>query len=146
MTKTVEITISGKTYAVQVGDLNTTPIQVVVNGEAKSVTWHDAAAAPVAPATPAPAPAAPQQPAPAPAPAPVQPSGAGAPVNAPMPGKVLSIRVSVGDQVSEGDVVCTLEAMKMEMPISAPRGGKVTEIVAKVGTNVQYDDPLLMIS
>jgi biotin carboxyl carrier protein len=154
MAQTIEVTINGKTYTVEIGDVNASPVEVVVNGERKTVTWQEAQAAPAAPVTApavqAPAPAAPAAPAPAPqpaaaAPAPGTPSGAGTPINAPMPGKVLSVRVAVGDQVKEGDTVCTLEAMKMEMPISSSVSGTVTEVVAKVGMNVQYDDPLIMV-
>ncbi len=152
MTKTLEVTINGKTYTVQVGDTNASPVQVTVNGEARSVTWREAAAqapaAPAAPSAPAPAPVVTPGPQPvaAPAAAPAPQAGAAITVNAPMPGKVLSVRVAVGDQVAEGATVCTLEAMKMEMPIAAPRGGRVTEVLAKVGTNVQYDDPLVVIA
>lgn len=161
MAQTIDVTINGTTYTVEVGDVNASPVEVVVNGERKAVTWQEAQAAPAAPqaapaAAPAPAAAAPvaPEPAPVPEPAPQRPAtgpmptqttGAGTPVNAPMPGKVLSVRVNVGDQVKEGDTVCTLEAMKMEMPISAPASGTVTEVVAKVGMNVQYDDPLIMV-
>jgi biotin carboxyl carrier protein len=152
MAQTIEVTINGKTYTVEIGDVNASPVQVVVNGEPKTVTWREASAAPA----PAPAPAAsapaPAEPAPTPeplrpatGPMPTQVTGAGTPINAPMPGKVLSVRVAVGDQVKEGDTVCTLEAMKMEMPISASVSGTVTEVVAKVGMNVQYDDPLIMV-
>jgi biotin carboxyl carrier protein len=147
MAQTIEVNINGKTYTVEIGDVNASPVEVVVNGERKTVTWREASAVPAAaapaPVAPAAAPAAPAEPAPAPEPAPA--SGEGTPINAPMPGKVLSVRVAVGDQVKEGDTVCTLEAMKMEMPISSSVSGTVTQVVAKVGMNVQYDDPLIMV-
>jgi len=44
-------------------------------------------------------------------------------VTVPMVGKIISIQVKVGDQVSENDQIATLEAMKMEMPVVAPVGG-----------------------
>ena len=62
-----------------------------------------------------------------------------------MPGKILSITVGVGDAVSEGDTVCTLEAMKMEMPISATGSGTVQAVHVQVGDTVAYDDPLVTI-
>jgi len=49
---------------------------------------------------------------------------------APMPGTVVAVSVSVGDQVSAGDPVLVLEAMKMEHPVTAPHGGTVTEVRA----------------
>jgi glutaconyl-CoA decarboxylase len=52
-------------------------------------------------------------------------------VEVPITGKILSIDVKVGDAVSEGDVICMLESMKMENPILAPVDGKVVEIGVK---------------
>jgi len=145
-----QITVDGKSYQVEVGDVSASPIQVVVDGLAKSVTFAEsAAAAPVAApaptvAAPAPAPAAAPEPAPAPAPA-ATPAAAvsGAKVAAPMPGKILSVTVSVGSAVNEGDTVCTLEAMKMEMPVSSTGAGTVKAIHVNVGDNVAFDDPLV---
>jgi len=49
-------------------------------------------------------------------------------MEAPMVGKIIEVMVKVGDSVSEGDVVCTLESMKMENPLVAPADGTVKEI------------------
>jgi biotin carboxyl carrier protein len=54
-------------------------------------------------------------------------------VEVPITGKIISIDVKVGDALQEGDVICTIEAMKMENPIVAPVSGKVTEVRVKVG-------------
>ena len=62
-----------------------------------------------------------------------------------MPGKILSIKVKVGDPVSEGDTLCTLEAMKMEMPISSTITGTVRAVHVKVGSTVAHDDALVTI-
>jgi len=51
----------------------------------------------------------------------------------------------VGAQVKEGDTVCTLEAMKMEMPIGATASGTVKGIHVNVGDVVAYDAPLVSI-
>ena len=151
------ITINGKAFSVEVGSVLAPPVEVVVNGERKVVEFTEATAAPSVPAaavaTPAPAPSpAPAAPSPVPA-APaaatpvVAPAGAveGQSINAPMPGKILTLLVQVGGAVSEGDTVCTLEAMKMEMPISATASGSVKAIHVQVGANVSYDDPLVTI-
>lgn len=58
-------------------------------------------------------------------------SGEGEEVRSPMPGNILSVNVSEGDSVNKGDVLMTLEAMKMENEIMAPVSGKVTGIVLK---------------
>ncbi len=58
-------------------------------------------------------------------------------VVAPMPGKILDIKVSKGDRVNAGDVVAILEAMKMENEIVAPKDGVVEDIAVNVGDNVE---------
>jgi acetyl/propionyl-CoA carboxylase alpha subunit len=55
---------------------------------------------------------------------------------APMPGTVVSVAVSAGDQVSAGDPVMVLEAMKMEHTVAAPHAGTVTEVRATPGQAV----------
>jgi len=49
-------------------------------------------------------------------------------IEAPIPGKILSVAVTVGDSVNEGDTVCVIEAMKMENPILAPVKGSITQV------------------
>ncbi len=57
-------------------------------------------------------------------------------LNAPMPGKILSIAVAVGDEVTKGAPLLIMEAMKMEHTIEAPHDGKVEEIFFVVGDQV----------
>ena len=64
-------------------------------------------------------------------------------LEAPMPGKVLSVEVSAGDEVEAGDVLLVVEAMKMEHAIRAPAAGTVTEIRANVGEMVSPGAPLV---
>ncbi|MBE9542715.1 MAG: acetyl-CoA carboxylase biotin carboxyl carrier protein subunit [Proteobacteria bacterium] len=66
-------------------------------------------------------------------------------VTAPMAGKVIDVKVNVGDTVSEDDDLIILEAMKMEMPIVAPASGTVKEIKCKKGDSVGADDVLVVI-
>jgi len=49
-------------------------------------------------------------------------------IEAPLPGKILSVEVTVGNSVNEGDTVCVIEAMKMENPILAPVKGSITQV------------------
>jgi len=49
-------------------------------------------------------------------------------IEAPIPGKILSVAVIVGGSVNEGDTVCVIEAMKMENPILAPVKGSITQV------------------
>jgi len=66
-------------------------------------------------------------------------------VVAPMAGKIIEVKVKVGDTVSEDDELLILEAMKMEMPIVASAAGKVTEIKCDKGDSVGADDVLVVI-
>ncbi|MEM8686949.1 MAG: pyruvate carboxylase [Pseudomonadota bacterium] len=62
---------------------------------------------------------------------------------APMPGLVSSVAVSAGQAVSEGDVLLTIEAMKMETSIHADRSGTIKAVVAPAGTQIDAKDLLL---
>lgn len=62
---------------------------------------------------------------------------------APMTGKVVSIPVSVGDSVSEGDTLAVLEAMKMEYRLEAEADGEVSAINAEVGDLVDLGHVLV---
>ena len=90
---------------------------------------------------PAAAPAA-QSEAPAAAPA----AGAGQAVKAPLPGTITDIRVQVGQQVSAGDIVLVLEAMKMQNNIEAEATGKISAIMVKQGDSVMEGTVLLTIA
>jgi len=74
-----------------------------------------------------------------------EPEVPGGAIAAPMPGKVIEIRVTVGDAVSAGQVVAVLEAMKMENHLRAAEDGIVTEIRAAVGDQVEKDALLMVI-
>ena len=105
------------------------------------------AAAPItAPAAPAPAPVV-AAPAPTPAPAaPAAPVSTGsATVTAPMPGSILNVAVTVGQAVTAGQTVLTMEAMKMENEIVAPVAGTVREIRVKKGDVVDTDAVLVVL-
>ncbi len=66
-------------------------------------------------------------------------------IKAPMPGTILSVKVSPGASIKKGDTLVILEAMKMENEISAPRDGVVAEIFAAKGASVSTGDILLAI-
>ncbi len=115
-------------------------LKITVNGVAYDVCVEEVgeASAPVAASAAAPAPVA----APAPAPA---PAAEGESVCAPMPGTILSVVVSVGQKVSKGDVLCVLEAMKMENEIYAPRDGEVASVTASKGEAVESGKVLVVL-
>jgi biotin carboxyl carrier protein len=55
----------------------------------------------------------------------------------PMPARVVKVLVTEGQAVKRGDVLVTLEAMKMELPLKAPRDASVRSIASRVGDLVQ---------
>ena len=122
------ITVNGNTYEVEVEEIGGAPVY---------------AAAPVA----APA-AAPVAAAPAAAPKAAAPAGAAGAnkVNAPMPGTILDVKVAVGQTVKNGQVLCILEAMKMENEIAAPCDGVVASINVTKGATVNTGDLLLSLN
>jgi len=123
-----------------IGGINMKRFNITVNGKAYDVAVEEVsggsapapAAAPVA-SMAAPAAAAPAVPA------------DGTAVKAPMPGNILDVKASVGDTVTEGQVLMVLEALKMENDIVAPRAGKVASISVKKGDTVNSNDTLAVI-
>ena len=125
---------------------------ITVNGTAYEVEVEEAGVVASAPkaaaapkAAPAPAPAPKAAPAPAPAPKAAAPVAAGATtVSAPMPGKVLSVNVTVGAAVKAGDVLMILEAMKMQNEIMAPADGTVADVRVSAGQTVGTGDVMIV--
>ena len=111
------VTVNGTTYVVEIEEL----------GEGATT------AAPVAAPAAAPKAAAPTAAAPA---------GANA-VKAPFPGNVVKVNVTAGQAVKKGDVLCVIEAMKMENEISAPADGTVASVNVQKGASVATDDVLV---
>ena len=89
-------------------------------------------------------------PAAAPAPKPTAPKAADVPaggykVTSPLPGSIIKVLVSEGQDVKKGDTLLTLESMKMENAVMADRDGKVTKIAVTAGQNVMQEDLLLVL-
>ena len=108
-----DVRVDGKVYSVE----------VAASGQLGAIT-------PVASAAPA------QAAAPA-------PSAGGQAINAPLAGNVFKVLVGPGDQVSNGDVVIILEAMKMETEIRSAFDGTVSSVLVKEGDSVTNGQPLI---
>ena len=151
--------VKGVDYEVEIAEVEGNIAKVNVNGIPFEVELQkpiNAAKHPTmtAPKVQAPQPAA-AKPASAPAAAPAAQSevpaatpaaGAGQAVKAPLPGTITDIRVQVGQQVSAGDIVLVLEAMKMQNNIEAEASGKISAIMVKQGDSVMEGTVLLTIA
>ena len=120
--KRYSITVNGNTYDVIVEE-----VEAGATVSAPVVT-----AAPVAPIAPVAPKAAPK----------VAGNEGATKVNSPMPGTILSVKVAVGQSVKKGDVICVLEAMKMENDIPAPCDGVIASINTQKGASVAANDVL----
>ena len=125
-------TINGKKYEVVVEKMDAYK-SLDRNGVA-------APAAPVLAAAPAPAPVAA-----APAPA-AAPAAGGTTIEAPMPGKILNVKVAPGQAVKYGEVVIIMEAMKMETEIVAPADGTVAQVLVQTGAMVDTGAALVSLN
>ena len=127
-----KVTLNGRTYEVEVDQDSAMLID-------EYEAYAPAPAAPVAAAVPVAA---------APAAAPAAPAAVagGTSVTAPMPGNILKILVSPGQQVNEGDTIIILEAMKMENEIVATKSGTVAQILVSKGATVETGAILAVIA
>jgi len=120
MNKKFKVTVNGQTYDVVVEEIGGMP-----QAPSAAVQTATVAAATVSPA------------------APVEGSAGPGSIKAPMPGTILAVKVTKGQSVKRGDVLCILEAMKRENEITAPNDGVVEHIRVQAGTTVNTGDPLI---
>ena len=66
-------------------------------------------------------------------------------VKAPLPGTITKLNVKNGQNIKRGEILCILEAMKMENEIIAPTDGTIIQIEVQQGSSVQTDDILVVI-
>ena len=66
-------------------------------------------------------------------------------IEAPIPGKIVSVAVSIGCSITEDGEICILQSMKMQNPILSPVEGKVIEVKVVAGQTVETGDLLAII-
>jgi len=66
-------------------------------------------------------------------------------IEAPLPGKIVRVEVTVGNTVEEGGVICIIEAMKMENPILSPVKASVIEVAVTAGQVVKTGEKIAVI-
>lgn len=147
---TYRVTVNGETYTVEVPNVNERPVRAIVDGEVIEVqVEHEAstsASMPVA-APPVAAESSPSAGTAVPAASSSPQTGRdGGTVKAPLPGTIVSISVSEGERVDEGQELCILEAMKMNNPIRSTRTGVIQEVLVSPGQQVDHGSPLIVLA
>lgn len=137
----VTLKIDGETFVVDIRDVSSSPVEVVVNGQVYEVHVNSGSPDNGEPTSESPPPRAPriarrQQELPG-------DGRLGREVLAPMPGDILDIQVSPGDRVSAGQPLCSLEAMKMKNTIRAGREGVIDSVHVNEGQTVAHGDLLM---
>lgn len=117
-----EVTVNGVVYQVKIENANTSAPVTMPMAESA-----DVASVPVE------------------APAVVVQSGSGKPINSPLPGVIVGIKVKVGDKVKAGQVVAMLEAMKMENEIQSEYDGIVLSVNVSQGDSILEGAPIVTI-
>lgn len=137
MSKRVTVIVEGREYIVEVGDLRESPIKAVVNQRTYHVEVPEQS-------TPSSGQVEPDIPSPvAKRTDSEMPAASHSAITAPIPGNIVEVKVKVGDRVNPGDVVCVLEAMKMNNMIHTNLGGVIASVDVNAGQAVDYGTVLV---
>ena len=131
MARHMKVRIGEQWYAVEMDDIRTNPVRVLVDGMPVEIEVEGLPAAEI-----------PGLPAASGVPA-SGPMGQVTEVRAPMLGVIVSVAVSVGQQVSAGDQLCVLEALKLQQSIRAPVAGVVRAVQVLPGQGVNAGQVIL---
>ena len=146
MTRVLKVKVGPRWFTVEVDDLATSPIHVLVDGEPVEVEIEAAAGDLDLPGEVTESP--------------LQAAGSGttpsqatsaAPtvrhtIRAPMPGVIVSVGHSIGDHIAVGDEACVLESMKMQQSIRSDGAGSVARILVQPGQQVRGGEALIELS
>lgn len=138
----IHVKIQNKTYVVRIGDIHTRPIQATVDGETYEV-WPEEMTLPAQDYQPSSTSQGKQIKQPS-----IEEPAASTEemikqIKAPIPGIIISIQVTGGDQVEYGQELCILEAMKMKNSIRSSRTGKIARVMVKEGDSVKHSQVLM---
>jgi glutaconyl-CoA/methylmalonyl-CoA decarboxylase subunit gamma len=131
-----KVSISDKSYEVEIEDIHARPIVAYVDGQKFEVQPDSGTSSQVGTET------AESKPVVISRQAAVQ-TGSGNELTAPLPGTIVSIFVKPGDEIETGKVVLIIEAMKMKNSIRATRGGIIAEILVSQGETVAHKQALV---
>ncbi len=138
--KSFQFTIDGRKYETTVNEIEDNIAEVTVNGTVFHVAIDKKKT------TPSIKPAAPRAAAAAPAAAPraAQPAGSVV-VKSPLPGSIVKVVAAAGQPVKKGDLLLTMESMKMENQVTSEYEGTIKSVLVQPGQNVMQDDKLVEI-
>lgn len=131
-----KVSISDRSYEVEIEDIHARPIIAFVDGQ-KFEVHPDTESKPEVRGE-----ASESKPAVIPTPRPVE-TGSEKELTAPLPGTIISVFVKPGDEIEAGKVVLIIEAMKMKNSIRATRGGIVAEVLVSPGQTVAHKQALV---
>lgn len=137
--KSFQFTIDGRKYETTVNEIEDNIAEVTVNGTVFHVAIDKKKTTPsIKPAAPKAAAAAPA------APRTAQPAGSVV-VKSPLPGSIVKVVAAAGQPVKKGDLLLTMESMKMENQVTSEYEGTIKSVLVQPGQNVMQDDKLVEI-
>jgi len=138
----LKVVIDNQTYDVEVKDIHARPVIAVVEGERYEV-WLEIDEPQASHSSAVPSVSLPDSPQPTSA-SKLEPNTGGAKdVTSPLPGVIVAVLVKPGDEISRGQELCTLEAMKMKNAIRANREGTIAAVEVNVGDQVGHGQVLM---
>jgi len=139
----VKVIVEGEEYIVEVGDLDVRPITVMVDGEYYQVEVEEEEGIESKPAAQVEASSSINLASQKVEKTASRPATTGNAITAPLPGDIVDILVKPGEQVTVGQAVCVVEAMKMKNTIRSPRDGRIASLEVAKGEAVKFGDVMM---
>jgi biotin carboxyl carrier protein len=139
----MNVVIDGKTYEVDIEDVNSRPVIAIVEGERYEVWPEEEQQAGQVESAPMPLISVPEPSAAPPVAAQGVQGTGGNVISSPLPGVIVAVLVKPGDKVTRGQELCTLEAMKMKNAIRSSREAVIAAVEINVGDQVNHGQVLM---